>query len=122
MPSLPRVSSLLSSPASIVWSNGVSFDGYVVLTLSLPTGYTGHALKNSLQPLIIPQKTKVPVTAGVIDTATRLFYNADVNPPGTQYTGAVYDIFGVLVASFAAPFSVTTDQTTLTIPTLTVPS
>lgn len=117
-----QVSSLATSPAVVVWSNGVAFDGYVELTLSLPTGYTRHVVKGSAVPLTIPTVTRVPIVAGVINPDTKLYYNSDVNPPGTQYTGIVRDVFGISIASLAAPVTVTAATTTLTIPTLNVPS
>lgn len=121
MPESPRISRLATTPTRVVWSNGGTFDGYLLLTLSLPSGYTKHKLKNSLQPLTIPQTTKVPIVDGVIDQSTGVYYNADVNPPGTTYSAAVYDTSDTLIGSVVGTITVSAETTTVTIPTLTVP-
>lgn len=118
----PQISTLATSPAAVVWSNGALFDGFVLLTLTLPTGYTQHFLKNSSVALPIPRYTRVPVVAGGIDTSTGLYYNSDINPPGTQYSATFYDTAGNLIASVSGGnFSISALVTTLTVPVLTVP-
>lgn len=127
-PAVPQTSTLITSPATVVWSDGSKFDGYVWIGVELPAtpvGFTSPYLWSTQRLQKLPKYIKVPVINGVIDNGTSLFYTTNLNPPACLYVAYWYSQFGVLIApslGTATPFTVTTDQTTLTVPTLTVPS
>lgn len=93
--------------------------------MTLPTGYSNPTLYNSLTVQKIPQYIKVPIVGGQIDTSTFLFYNSDVNPPGSQYVAYWFDNNNTLInptSGTATPFTVSGPTVTLTAPTLTSPT
>lgn len=128
MSDVPQTAQLLTSPSTVVWSDGKKFDGYVWIGVTLPTtpaGFDAPYLWASQRRQDLPPKCKVPIVNGVIDSTTQLFYNANMNPPGTQYVAYYFSQDDVLIApasGTATPFSVTASPHTLTVPTLTIPS
>lgn len=122
----PRSAQFATSPSTVVWSTGELFDGFVWIGIVMPdnTNYVPN-LKSCLKYQPLPQFTKVPVIAGCIDQTTQVFYNADLNPPGTTYKAYWYTPESVLIApaiGTAVAFSVTGTPVTLTVPTLTTPT
>ena len=111
-----------------MWSNGSRFDGYVWIGITLPAtpaGIDAPYLWASQRRQNLPRLIKVPIVNGQIDQTTQLFYNSTMNPPGTTYVAYYYSQDDVLIApssGTATPFSVSASPTTLTVPTLTVPS
>lgn len=128
MADIPQTAQLLTSPSTVVWSNGKKFDGYAWIGTTLPTtpeGFTAPYLWASQRRQDLPPTCKVLIVNGVIDSSTQLFYNANLNPPGTQYVAYYFSQDNVLIAPAtgdAVPFTVTANPTTLTVPTLTAPS
>ena len=112
----------LVSTDTISWSGGQEFDGFVILTLNLPTGYDYAVLRTISPRLRVPAKTKIPVSTGVYDTNSSHVWRTDyLVPPGAYYTAAWYDSTGKLVASDATQRTITADSYTLDPPTLTEP-
>lgn len=123
--STPRSATLVTSPATVLWSDGSLFNGYVWLGLKLPLANTRPTLWNANRQQVLPTYIKVPIVGGIIDNATQIFYTSDMNPPGTTYVAYWFGSDDVLVApasGTATPFSVTSTPVTLTAPTLTVPT
>lgn len=120
MPSDPRTSAIALSTQAL-WSNGATFDGVLRFTLSSSNGAVG--LKNTDQHTRIPKYTDLRIVDGALaQSEPSLFYNADLNPPGTTYTAQFVDMFGTAIASVAGgAFSVSNPTTTVTVPVLTVP-
>lgn len=123
-PNLPRAAQLSTIPATVVWQSGQNFNGYVWIGLQLPNGYSQPTLVNSYIIQQLPRYTKVPIVNGVIDTTTGIFWNSDVDPPGTNYEAYFMDNNNVIIAPVsgsATPFSIGASVATLTVPTLTMP-
>lgn len=120
----PSVATFVSSPGTIAWSDGTLFDGYVWLGLQLPTGDAPY-LFNSTRPQQLPPYTRIPIIGGQLDNNTGVFYNSNLQPPGTRYVAYYFDSNNVLIApasGTATPFAVSATPVTLTVPTLTVPA
>lgn len=127
VPTNPPASQLVTNPATVVWSDGTPFDGFLFLGLELPTNtsYAKFGLWGTLRAQDLPQYIKVPIIAGAIDQATQIYYNQYMTPPGSQYFAYWFTREGVLIApasGTATGISVTIATTTLTVPTLTVPT
>lgn len=125
MPDAPRTANLATSPDPVLWSDGSLYNGYVWFGLTLPSGYTTPYLYNSAKSQAIPRYGKIPVTGGVIDSSTKLFWNADIVPPGSTYRFYWFDDNDSLIApssGTAGAFTVDAATETITAPTLTVPS
>lgn len=124
-PTAARTSQIVTNPDPVLWSDGTPFDGFIAFFLNLPTtGYSAYTMISAGSPLYIPLNTKVPVIGGTVSSAY-LFYNADLVPPGSQYSAYWYSRQRVLInppSGSATPFSVTAATTTVTAPTLTVPT
>jgi hypothetical protein len=123
MPTEPRNSMLTGN---VYWSDGSTFTGFVAIGTAPPTSsgnaYTGIYLNNLYPPLKLPTWYRIGILQGAYDTVARIYYNADLNPPNTRYVAYFYDIHKNLVGGPTSLFAVTTDSTTITVPTLTKPS
>ena len=125
----PRTAQILTSPSPVLWQNGQTFDGCLWLGLVLPPAASGNfpapSLWASQRPQQLPQFTKIPIVGGLIDLITQVFWNSDIDPPGTQYVAYYFDRLNNLIApasGTATPFTVNSAQFTITVPTLTNPS
>lgn len=132
---IPQVSQLSTSPNPVVWQDGSLFDGYLWLGLVLPNPgpgmsasavpYTSPYLWAANRAQKLPQYIKVPIINGSIDQGTQIFFNANIDPPGTTYVAYWFDRNGAMIApanGSAVPFSVTQTSTTLMVPTLPLPN
>lgn len=124
----PRTAALSTSPSTVTWASGTNFNGFCWLGLTMPSAsgvsYKPH-LFNALLRQEIPRYIQVPIINGVIDPSTSPYWNADVDPPGTQYVAYWFDSNSVLVApasGTATPFSIASVTQILTVPTLPVPT
>ena len=123
-PNLPRAAQLSTIPATVQWQSGQNFDGYVWMGLVLPNGYSQPTVVNSYIIQQFPVFTKVPIVNGAIDNTTGVFWNSDIDPPGTQYVAYYMDNNNALIAptsGTAMPFSIGGSVATLTVPTLPQP-
>jgi hypothetical protein len=123
--SQPRLAKLTDS--SYTWANGTTFTGFVRLGL-IVSKYGGTvdapeitlATQSPAQPL--PLNTVIQITNGKADSQARVFYNADLRPPNSQYVAWWYDSTGTLIAGPSVQFTVSTDPFSPPTPTLTTPS
>lgn len=120
----PRTATLTGT---VTWSDGTLFDGYLLIGIALPTNGDGDwpyiAADGITPPQRLPQWIFIPIKQGVIDAATKLWYNADLNPPGTQYVAYWYDSLKRLVVSgVPTPFTISTASHAISLPTITVPN
>jgi len=123
-PNLPRAAQLSTIPATVTWQSGQNFDGYVWMGLVLPNGYSQPTLVNSYIVQQLPNFTKVPIVNGAIDNTTGVFWNSDIDPPGTHYVAYFMDNNNALIApssGTATPFSIGGSVATITVPTLPQP-
>lgn len=115
---------------TVSWSNGVLFDGWLLLGIVRPENADGQwpstVLAGQLAPQRLPIWLEIPISAGVIDTATKVFFNSSIEPPNTQYVAFWYDrnkrrLFPATGVA-PTPFTISTDPYAITVPTLTIPS
>jgi len=119
----------LSQTASIAWSNGDLFNGFLLIGLVVPTsGGTGWAeldLGGQSPGERIPLFTKVSVVNGQFDGTIGVIYNTSISPPNSKYSCWYYDQSVYPPKQIAGPSTLfTVTSATLTPPalTLTVPT
>ena len=112
----------LTTAATVAWSNGEPFDGYVLLQINLPSGYSQAMLEDDAPRLRVPLATPVKIRNGVVDQDTRAWFTNALVPPTTNYSAWWYDSNWRLISLGTELFSITTDPHTLTPPVLTVPT
>ena len=124
----PRVASLTTSTGTVLWDDGSTFDGFILVGLALPTlsgtAYTTVALDDASPPVRIPAWTYITIRAGVIDVNTKLYWSADIEPPNTKYAAYFYDVTRTRIAPTGAAtlFQIAQDPYIITVPTLTAPT
>lgn len=116
----------LTSAATVEWASGVPFNGWLLL-IAVPPNYSGVtypniALRNSSPKLNVPQRYKINIQEGVIDTNSKVWLTTSLVPTNILYSAWFYDDTNQLIAVGPALFTVTADPTTITIPTLTDPT
>lgn len=127
--SSPRTAQLTSA-ANIAWSNGSLFDGFALVGLAVPVDPDNSNApwpqlmkgRGSFPFQRLPLWAKIPIIQGVFDSNSTLFFNADIDPPNTQYVAYFYDSANVRRGTSSGLFTVSADPTTVTIPTLTAPT
>jgi hypothetical protein len=112
----------VKTAASVTWSNGTPFDGYILFNLVLPTGYTSPAKSDAFPPQKLPTVIKIPIRAGVVNNRTKVPFTTAYLPPGVVYTSTWYDQQDNVISGPSASFSVTADPYTISVPTLTIPA
>ena len=126
-PSLPSVATL-SQTASIAWSDGTLFNGFLLIGLVVPITGTAWAeldLGGQSPGERIPLYTKVPVIEGQFSNEVGVIYNTSISPPNSKYACWYYDNSNYPVRQIAGPSTLfTVTSATLTPPalTLTVPT
>lgn len=119
------------SAAPIKWSDGALFNGYILLIIALPNQgaqqWTQIALRNSQPKLKVPQRVKIPIKEGVLDTFTLAWSTDSLVPENTQYSVWFYDDTDQLIAIGAQLFQILANGVnpfpyTLPIPALPVPN
>lgn len=109
--------------AMVFWSDGVTpFSGYMLLALSLPTGYSSAYFEPKFPRQRMPLRLKVPITNGLYDPATAVPFNTSIDPPNTQYVAFWFDVNNVQIAGPSALFTVSGETVTPPTPTLTIPA
>lgn len=119
-----QTATFATNPTQVKWSNGQIFDGYVLLIMAMPTGYSQPQIQGTL-PGSIPTRIRLPIVDGTIDGSVTAYYTSTLNPPNCLYGAFWYDNQDTLLSSPAdssALFSITTSPVTLTVPTLTAPA
>ncbi len=107
---------------TVTYSNGTTpLDGYIILLLAFPTGYTSASIANQLIPQPIGDHIKVRVQQGVYDQSARIYQNASIEPPNTQYVAYYYDNNDTQLGHTAL-FTIATSPYTITVPSFIVPS
>lgn len=127
----PRVGKF-NTNTSITYSDGTTkFNGFFLIGTTIPTlsgtAFAACFYGNSGVSERLPQFYKVPVDDGIPNASCGLFYNADINPPGSTYVYWTYvgGTSGVPARMIAGPSSsFTVSSATITLPslTLTLPS
>jgi hypothetical protein len=116
--------------ATITWSNGAVFNGYIIVGIVIPT-QNGMSITvwpqinygNTAQQLYLPKGfAKVPIVEGKLFSNAGLIYNIDINPPATQYVYYVYDSSNKQIAGPSSFFTVSSPTITLPSLTLVVPT
>lgn len=96
------------------WSNGDNFNGFAAIALTRPaTGAeTSTAYKRLVLTGVNPRTwlpvgfSFIPIQNGKLDSNLGLYYNLDINPPGSQYIAYYYDSSKYFVAGPTDPFTV----------------
>jgi hypothetical protein len=127
-PALPQ-SATLDQSVTVSWSNGDTFNGFLLVGLVVPsTGGTAWAeldLGGQAPGERIPLWTKVPIVSGKFDSTVGILYNSAIAPPNTKYAVWYYDQSTNPPRQIAGPSTLfTVTSTPLTPPslTLTVPT
>lgn len=127
-PALPQ-SATLDQSVTVSWSNGDTFNGFMLVGLVVPsTGGTAWAeldLGGQAPGERIPLWTKVPIVDGKFDSTVGILYNAAIAPPNTKYAAWYYDQSTNPPRQIAGPsdlFTVTSTPLTPPSLTLTVPT
>lgn len=114
---------------TVKYSDAVTlFDGWVLLLLAYPTGYTSASVANQLIPQRVADRAKCRIQQGVYDQSCRIIYNSALEPPNTKYVAYFYDNndtqLGVtaLFTVGASPFTITVPSMTAPVATVVVPT
>lgn len=121
----PRTATLTGT---VSWSGGELFDGFVLIGLAQPSNSEGDytvTLDAAAMRQRIPIWTKIKIKDGVFDTAAKLYWNADIEPPNTKYAAYFYanprKRVAPLSPSTPSLFTVASTEYAITVPTLTDP-
>lgn len=107
----------IQNTVPIQWNNGQLFNGYVVFTLTLPTGYAGKAkLTNALETdLNAPEVYQLWIRDGIYDANAAFWSNSSITPTNSYYTWNWYDAAGSHLTQFddgsGSPVSISDVQT-----------
>lgn len=91
-----RTASLTNS-VDIIWSDATPFNGYLFMVLGYPTSsgtaWPSVAIGDHFPNETLPRTTVFPIKNGDIITlnSPKLFFNADIVPPGSRYFPYFYD-------------------------------
>src|SRR5687767_13137280 len=105
------------SQTTINWSNDTPFNGYIVMVLAFPSGYTHATLANQNPTQRIGDHIKVKITNGIPDGTVRVPYTTSLLPPGCKWTFWWYDATGTLIHT---PTNTTTELLAVTTATITL--
>lgn len=117
--------SAITSAASINWQSGTPFNGWLLLIISPPTlsgvAFPFVSLRDSSPKLKVPVRVRIPIREGVLDQTAKVFQSSSLVPTNAVYSAWWYDDNGILIATGATLFTITTDPYTIAVPTLTDP-
>lgn len=113
---------LVSTLSGVVkYNDGTTlFDGWVLLLLAYPIGYTQATVGNQLWPQPIGDHIQVRIQNGVYDQTVRIYQNQSIQPPQTQYAAYYYDNEGVNLGHTGL-FVINSSPYTITYPSMSVP-
>ena len=122
-----RVANFSGTP-TITWSNGANFNGFAAIALVPPTVDGSSAQSwpkvtlGNVSPAqqLPPGFAMIPIQNGKLPTQLGLYFNADLNPPNTQYVAYYYDSALVGIAGPSSFFTVTANPVSL--PAVVLPS
>ena len=114
----PTISTL---SGTVTWSDGSLFDGYLLLIIAFPVGYSSASIKNQLVVQPIGDHIKVRIIQGVYDQAARIYQNLFLEPPNTQYVAYYFDNNDKELGHTGL-FTIATSPYTITQPTLALPA
>ena len=97
---------------TVTYSDTTPFDGWLLLSLTFPAGYTTATIGNQLVPQKIGNLVQVRIQNGVYDPATHVYQSASIQPPDTQYTPKWYTNDMQLLAT-GSPVTVSATPLTL---------
>ncbi len=119
-----QYATVATSPTQVAWSNGESFDGYVMIMLAMPSGYVGlNAFVAGFNPVMpLAQRWRFFIANGYIDAGSTLPYTTSLEPPNTQYAAFWYDLNDILINTTSAMFTVSSSPVILTAPALAAPT
>lgn len=125
MPFPPSVATITPSVNPILWSNGKPFNGWIAMGLAVPTAsgtpYPTVSVDSSSPQLRLPIWAPIPITNGIVNQNTFVYFTSTIEPPNCQYVAYWYDINFVLISGPSVLFTITSSPYTITVPTLTVP-
>ncbi len=115
----PLVSTLTGT---VTYNDNVTLlDGYVLLLLALPVGYTYSTIANQLIPQPIGNHIKVRIQQGAYDQSARIYQNVGIEPPNSQYVAYFYDNNDTQLGHTAL-FTIATSPYTIAVPSFAVPT
>jgi hypothetical protein len=110
---------------TVNWSDGTPFNGWALLLLVPPDGYSQMFLADIWPRVRLPLRLAVPITNGAFNQNCKVWYNADLEPPNSKWVIYWLDYTGTTIASPASmsdAFTVSTETHNVTPPTLTAPT
>lgn len=121
----PRKSTLTGT---FSWSNGELFAGYVLIGTGMPvtpganpTAYTSLKRFELGYNQRLPQWWLIPIVEGIIDPGSKLYYNADLEPPTSKYYAWWIDAAGKIISGPSIGFTCTTSSTAVPTALLSIP-
>lgn len=131
---LPNVATPNQSTV-IVWDNGATFNGFMLVGLVLPqsapnVNWGELDLAGQAPGERIPIFTKIPIANGQMSNSVGIIYNASLSPPNSRYAAWLYDnsvypphqvagptvLFDVTTGTFNPPTMTPTAPTAGTVP------
>lgn len=118
---------VILSTTPLTWSSGELFDGFVILSIGLPTSggssWPGLTRNGSLRRH--PRNILAVIKNGLLEHTLSIYPTQYLSPPGCRYYAYWFDAAGKQVyptpPSLPAALNITADYT-LTTPTLTAPT
>ena len=112
---------------NVTWSDGTLFDGFCLLVLLTPYDTDLQAswpwcyIAGKLVQQRLPQFTICPIKAGQFNQSVTTIWNADIQPPQSQYTAFYFDWTGKVLGGTNF-FTASTDPVPVPLPKLIVPT
>ncbi len=116
-----RNTAKIVTAADVAWTTGDLFNGFLLLLIALPASRGSAYLKDS-QRQRVPLDIKIPVLEGVVQDKVKIWQTTELEPPNMQYCALWYDDTLLQIAVGPSLFTVTTEEHTVTPPTLTSPT
>jgi hypothetical protein len=114
----PRIA-LMNANTVYKWADGTLFNGFILIQLIPPVGYTQVEFGNIYPTIALPLWQIIPIQVGQANPACGCFLNSDITPTGSVYNASYYDATKTLIAGPTSIFTVLT-QDALTPPLLTL--
>jgi len=121
--------STLSTAAPILWTGGESFEGSLLLVLTLPELGTGNyprakivGASQGFDWVEAPLRRRMLIRAGLLEANSKAQRTDKVVPPGSKYLDFWVDPNNVLISTGVSLFSIVADTHVIAPPTLTNPT
>lgn len=110
--------------ADVEWASSAGkFNGFLLLGIALPTGYSEVFLEDADSRVRLPQWLAIPVQNGVVNAEARVFFTSSLEPPNCRYAPFWYDENWTRVSTTTPTLlEIEADPYTITPPTLTAPT